>query len=182
MKPCREYKERVALAVLNREPGSELRQHLENCAACRAYAEEMERVCGEHSQRATALPEIEAPRRLNARVRDEIIRREGGLCCGIEIGASLRRLLQGMGIAAAAAIILLMLMQLSARKPTSSPAIAEATTPGVGETTRLAEPTFAAYHHRLARSVEELEASLRDHGAAASDGEVLKVSSAIDLP
>jgi len=51
----------------------------------------------------------------------------------------------------------------------------------VGETTRLAEPTSAAYHHRLAGSVEELEASLRDYGVA-SDGEVLKVSSAIDLP
>jgi len=86
-----------------------------------------------------------------------------------------------MGIAAAAAIIVVMLLQRSSREPTSSPAIAEAPTPRLSETTRLAEPTFAAYHHRLARSVEELEASLRDYGVA-SDGEVLKVSSAIDLP
>jgi hypothetical protein len=86
-----------------------------------------------------------------------------------------------MGIAAAAAIILLILTQLSARKPTSSPAISEATTPGGGETTSLAEPTFAAYHHRLTRSVEELEESLRDYGVV-SGGEVLKASSAIDLP
>jgi predicted anti-sigma-YlaC factor YlaD len=181
MKLCRKYKEQIALAVLEGERSSELSQHLENCAACRAYAEEIERVCGEHSQRAAALPEIEAPRRLNARVRDEITRSEGSLCCGIEIGVSLRRLLQAMGIAAAAAIIVVTLMQLSSREPTSSPAIAEATTPGVSETTTLAEPTFAAYHHRLARSVEELEATLRDYGVA-SDGEVLKASSAIDLP
>jgi len=86
-----------------------------------------------------------------------------------------------MGIAAAAAIIVVMLMQRSSREPTSSPPMAEATTPGVSETTRLAEPTFAAYHHRLARSVEELEASLKEYGVA-SDGEVLKASSAIDLP
>jgi len=181
MKPCREYKERIALAVLEGERRSELRQHLQNCVACRAYAEEMERVCSEHSQRAAALPEIEAPRRLNARVRDAITRSEGSLCCGIEIRASLRRLLQAMGIAAAAAIIVVMLMQRSSREPTSSPPMAEATTPGVSETTRLAEPTFAAYHHRLARSVEELEASLKEYGVA-SDGEVLKASSAIDLP
>ena len=181
MKPCREYKEWIALAVLEGERCSELREHVQNCVACRAYAEEMERVCGEHSQRAAALPDVEAPRRLNARVREAITRNQGGLCCGIEIGASLRRLLQGMGIAAAAAIILLMLVQFSARKPTSSPAIAEATTSSVSETTRLAEPTFAAYHRRLARSVEELEASLRDYGVA-SDGELLKVSSASDIP
>jgi predicted anti-sigma-YlaC factor YlaD len=178
MKPCREYKERIALAVLEDEP--ELRQHLQNCVACRAYAEEMERVCSEHSQRAAALPDIEAPRRLNARVREAITRSEGSLCC-IGIRASLRRLLQGMGIAAAAAIIVVTLMQLSSREPTSSPAMAEATTPRVSEETRLAEPTFAAYHHRLARSVEELEASLGDHGVA-SDWEVLKASSAMDLP
>jgi anti-sigma factor RsiW len=181
MKPCREYKERIALAVLEGERRSELSQHLENCATCRAYAEEMERVCGEHSQRAAALPEIEAPRRLNAHVRDAITPSEGSLCCGIEIGVSLRRLLQGMGIAAAAAIIVVMLMRRSSSEPTSSPAITEAATPGVSETTRLAEPTFAAYHRRLARSVEELEASLRDH-VPVSGGEVLKVSSAMDLP
>src|SRR5688572_24187199 len=152
MKPCTEYKEWIALAVLE----------------------------GEHSQRAAALPEIEAPTRLNARVRDAISR-EASLCCGIEIRASLRRLLQGMGIAAAAAIIVVMLVQLSARKPTSLPPTAKAPTPGVSETTSLAEPTFAAYHHRLTRSVEELEASLADYGAV-SGGEVLKASSAIDIP
>jgi anti-sigma factor RsiW len=181
MKPCREYKEWIALAVLEGERCSELKQHLQGCVACRAYAEEMERVCGEHTQRAAALPEIEAPTRLNARVRDAITRNEGGLCCGVEIRASSRRLLQVMGLAAAAAIIVVMLMQLSSRPLTTSPAVAEATTPGVSETTRLTEPTFAAYRKRLARSVEELEASLRDYGVA-SDGEVLKVSSAIDLP
>jgi hypothetical protein len=86
-----------------------------------------------------------------------------------------------MGIAVAAAIMVVMFMQRSSREPTGSPAIAEATTPSRGETTSLDEPTFAAYHHRLARSVEELEASLKDYGVA-SDGEVLKASSAIDLP
>jgi len=181
MKPCGEYKEWIALAVLEGEWGSELRQHLQGCAACRAYAEEMGKVCGEHNQRAVALPEIEAPRRLNARVRDAITRTEGSLCCGIEIGVSLRRLLQALGIAAAAAIVVLVLMERPFREPTSSPALAEAAMPGVGETAGLAEPTFAAYHDRLARSVEELEASLRDYGAG-SAGEVLKVSSAIDLP
>jgi anti-sigma factor RsiW len=181
MKPCREYKERIALGVLEGERRGELREHLQNCVACRAYAEEMERVCGEHSQRAAALSEIEAPRRMNGRVRDAITQSENSLCCGIEIRPSLRRLLQGMGIAAAAAIIAVMLMQGFSRKPTKAPAMVEATTPHASETTRSAEPTFAAYHHRLARSVEELEASFRDHGVA-SDGEMLKASSAIELP
>lgn len=181
MKLCRKYKERIALAIVEGDPRSDLRHHLESCAACRAYAEEMESVCGEHGQRAAALPEVEAPARLNARVRDAITRSEGSLCCGIEIRVSLRRLLQAMGIAAGAAIIVGMLVQLSSPEPTSSPAMAEATTPRMSEATRSAEPTLAAYHHRLARSVEELEASLRDYGVA-SDGEVLKASSAIDLP
>jgi hypothetical protein len=41
----------------------------------------------------------------------------------------------------------------------------------------LSEPTLAAYRQRLARSVEELEASLKDYGTA-NGGELLRVSSA----
>ena len=181
MKPCRKYKKEIALAALEGEPGPELRQHLRDCEACRGYAEEVERVCGEHNQRAADFSEAEAPTRLNARVRDAITREEAGLCCGVESRASLRRLLRGIGVAAAAAIIVVMIMRLSSREPTSSPALAEAAAPGVRETTRLDEPTLAAYHQRLARSVEELEASLRDYGPV-GDGEVLKVSSAMNQP
>jgi hypothetical protein len=65
-------------------------------------------------------------------------------------------------------------LQLAPRKPVPAPAIVEVTKP---EVPPIAEPTFAAYHNRLSRSVEEFEASLKDHGAL-NGGEVLKVSSA----
>src|SRR5688572_9159460 len=120
MNPCQKYKERIALALVEGEPGRELKQHISTCAACAAYAEELKRVCSEHRQRATELPELEAPLRLNARVRDAIT--QGGSCCGLEI--SLRRLLQGAGIAAAAAVVIALLMRLAPSEPTSTPAVA----------------------------------------------------------
>lgn len=170
MKPCRKYKEQIALAIVD----DEVDRHVLECAACAAYAKEVQRIYGEHSERAEALPEIEAPARLHGRVRDSITRHGGVACCGIEVRASLRRLLQGFGVTAAAAITLLVVFRLAPRKPLPAPAIVEVAKP---EAPAIGEPTFAAYHNRLSRSVEEFEASLRDYGAL-NGGEVLKVSSA----
>jgi len=170
MKPCRQYKKQIALAIVD----DEVDRHVSECAACAVYAKEVERIYGEHRERAEALPEIEAPARLHGRVRDSITRHEGEACCGIEVRASLRRLLQGLGVAATAAIILVVVLQLAPRKPVPAPAIVEVAKP---EAPAISEPTFAAYHNRLSRSVEELEASLKEHGAL-NGGEVLKVSSA----
>lgn len=170
MKACQKYKEEIALAIVN----DQVDRHVSECAACAAYAKEVKRIYGEHRDRAEALPEIEAPARLHARVRDSITRYEGVSCCGIEVRASLRRLLQGLGVAATAAIIVVVVLQFAPRKPSPTPAIVEVTKP---EAPAIGEPTFAAYHNRLSRSVEEFEASLKDHGAL-NGGEVLKVSSA----
>src|SRR5688500_17455366 len=113
MKPCRKYKEQIALSIfeseldgrprpqhLSTQPGNSrtaagedarapqaelLLQHLSECVACREYAEHMRQVYRDHSQRAAALPEIEAPARLHGRVRDSITRHEGVACCGIEV-------------------------------------------------------------------------------------------------
>jgi len=179
MKPCQKYRERVAFSLVEGELGSELRQHIAECAECAAYADELRRVCSAHRERAAELPEAEAPMRLNARLKDAITRADEGSCCGIEIGASLRRLLQGAGAAAAAAIIVAFVVRFSSGEPKTAPAVAEVPKPDLREGARLSGPTLAAYRRRLTRSVEELEASLREHDVVTA-GEVLKVSSATD--
>jgi hypothetical protein len=181
MKPCRKYRQQIALAIVD----DEVDRHVSECATCAAYAKEVERIYGEHRERAEALPEAEAPARLHARVREAICLFGGASSVepltffskrifGARRSSPLRKLLQGLGVAAAGAITLLAVLQLAPRKPVPAPAIVEVTKP---EVPPIAEPTFAAYHNRLSRSVEEFEASLKDHGAL-NGGEVLKVSSA----
>jgi hypothetical protein len=162
MRPCRKYKEPIALSLVEGALGDDLKQHISECAECAGYAEELKRVCSEHRERATQLPEVEAPMRLRA-------------CCGFEIGVSLRRLLQGAGVAATATVVALV-VRFSSGEPPITPTVTEVPAPGLSEEARLNEPTLAAYHRRLARSVEELEASLKEHGAV-TGGELLKVSS-----
>jgi hypothetical protein len=178
MKPCRKYKEQIAVAIVAGDLNGDLRRHVENCAACQAYAEETRKICAEHSRRATALPEAEVPVRLHGRVRSAIAGHETMPCCGMEIRASLRRLLQSLGIAATAAIVIAIWIQRTPPPTDLRPRTAEVKTRG-SEITKLSEPTFAAYHHRLARSVEELEASLLA-APVVPGGELLKVSSAIN--
>jgi hypothetical protein len=175
MRPCRKYKEPIALSLVEGALGDDLKQHISECAECAGYAEELKRVCSEHRERATQLPEVEAPMRLRARVRDAIVRGEYDSCCGFEIGVSLRRLLQGAGVAATATVVALV-VRFSSGEPPITPTVTEVPAPGLSEEARLNEPTLAAYHRRLARSVEELEASLKEHGAV-TGGELLKVSS-----
>lgn len=172
MRPCREYRERIALAVVDGDLGEDLKRHTQNCPACAAYAEELKRLCEEHQNRARSLPEPDAPPCLHARLAEAIRGRD--VCCGVEVRASLRRLLQGLGLAATAVIIGVVAVNLAGRRPPSPLVVTEVTTPEMRP-----EPTFAAYHNRLARSVEEFEASLRDHGAVGG-GDVLKVSSAAE--
>ncbi len=179
MKPCQKYKERIAFSLVEGELGSELRQHIAECAECAAYADELRRVCSAHRERAAERPEVEVPMRLNARVRDAIRGSDYGACCGIEVRASLLRWLQGTSIAAVAAVAVALLVRFSSSEPKTAPAVAEVPKPDLREGARLNGPTLAAYRRRLTRSVEELEASLREHDAVTA-GEVLKVSSAID--
>ena len=165
------------MAIVAGDVSGDLKHHVENCTACRAYANEMQEVCGEHQRRAEALPEVEITRGVQARVREAIRGAVEGSCCGMEISASLRRLLQGLGVAAAATIVIAIWIQ---RSPAPlPPTTAEVTQRGGSEIAKLSEPTFAAYHRRLARSVEELEASLQA-APAVNGGEMLKVSSAIN--
>lgn len=175
MRPCRKYKESLALSLVEGGLTGELKQHISECTECAAYAEELKRVCSDHRERATELPEVEAPMRLRARVRDAIVRGEYDSCCGFEIRAS-RWLIQSAGIAAAAAIVVALVLRPSSNESQITPTVAKAPSPGLSEEARLSEPTLAAYHRRLARSVEELEASLKEHGAV-TGGELLKVSS-----
>ena len=166
MKPCQKYKERIALAIMD----DQVDRHVSECAACAAYAKEVKRIYGEHRARAEALLEIEAPERLHARVRDSITLHECVACCGID--ASLRRLLQGLGVAATAVIILALVLNRAPHDAEPASAAVAVTKPDL-----IGEPTFAAYHNRLSRSVEEFEASLKDHGSL-NASEVLKISSA----
>lgn len=178
MKPCRKYKEQIAAAIVAGDLSGDLKHHVENCPACRAYANEMQEVCGEHQRRAEALPEVEITRGVHARVREAIRQTAEGPCCGFKVRPSLRRLLQGLGVAAAATIIIAFWIQRSPSPTGLPPSTAEVTTRG-SQITKWSEPTFAAYHRRLARSVEELEASLQVTGGA-NGSEVLKVSSEFD--
>jgi hypothetical protein len=179
MRPCRKYKERIALSLIEGELSGELRQHVSECAECAAYAEELKRVCSAHRGRAAELSEVEAPMRLRARVRDAIVRRDYDSCCRFEVRPFLRRLLQVAGGAAAAAIIVALIVRFSSSEPKTEPVMGEAPKPGITEEAGLNGPTLAAYRSHLTRSVEELEASLREHDAITA-GEVLKVSSATD--
>jgi hypothetical protein len=176
MKPCGEYKERIALAIVEDRLTEELQKHVSRCAVCRAYAEEVREICGEHANRAEALPEIEAPRRMRARVREAIFE-DTSDWLGLPVRA-LRRLLQGFGIAAAATIIIAVWMHRSPPSTVLPPNTTEITKTE-GALTKLREPTLATYHNRLARSVEELEASLQA-APMVNGGELLKVSSGIN--
>jgi hypothetical protein len=161
MKPCRPFKKRIALSILEGQNDAAIQDHLAQCAACRAYAEEIRVICAEHAERATHLPEEDAPLRLHGKIRAALDAPRG-------------RRNWFRPVAAGAVAVLTIGLYLHWRpSPKPMPGVATPSSPR-----QLSEPSYAAYRNHLSRSTEELEAALsrQDTGAGAGD-QLLAVSS-----
>src|SRR5215207_6441559 len=69
MKPCRSFKKRIALSIVEGQTDAATQEHLAQCAACRTYAQEIGAVWAEHANRAAQLPQRDAPLRLQGKIR-----------------------------------------------------------------------------------------------------------------
>jgi hypothetical protein len=160
MKPCRPFKKRIALSIVERQNDAEVEQHLAHCAACRAYAEEIHAVCADHTNRVADLPDHDAPVWLHGKVR-------------AALDGSRRRWSWAHPVAAGALAALVMVLYLHRRpspKPTAAVTVAV-------PRPQVLEPSYAAYRHHLSRSAEELEAALsRDDTGVGAAAEVFTVS------
>lgn len=163
MKPCCQFKERIVLSIADAKSDAALQKHLRECAACRAYAEEIRAVCGDHAQRASQLPEIDAPLRLHGNLR-VALQEKGRSWTWIR------------PIAVAGALpALIFLLYLQWRLSPKENRIVTVPPP---REIKVTEPSYAAYRHRLSRSAEELEAALSRYDAPdQGDNQVLKASS-----
>jgi len=162
MKPCRQFKERIVLSIAEAKSDAALQEHLRECAVCRAYAEEIRAVCGDHAQRASQLPEIDAPLRLHGKIRAALVKDE-------------RRWPWARPIAAGALATLVIILYLNGRP---SPKENRTVTVSPPREIKITEPSYAAYRHRLSHSAEELEAALSRYDAPGQgDNQVLKASS-----
>lgn len=79
MKPCLRHKKNLALlaaGVLESAKRMDLEQHLQTCAGCRQYWQEIRRVCAEHAAVAEAAPAVEESGKLYFHVARRIQPRE----------------------------------------------------------------------------------------------------------
>lgn len=162
MKPCLQFKERIALSIAEGSDEAAVADHVRQCAACRAYAEKIRAICSDHTQRASQLPETDAPLRLHGRLRDAL-REKGRSWTWIR------------PIAAGALATLVVILYLHWRPAPKENRIVSVPPP---REIKPSEPSYAAYRSRLSRSAEELEAALsRYDPPGQGDDQVLKASS-----
>jgi hypothetical protein len=162
MKPCRQFKERIALSIAEGTDDAAVVEHTSQCAACRAYRNEIQAVVTEHAKRAGQLPEIDAPLRLHGRLRTALQEKE-------------RSWTWIRPVAAGALATLAVILYLHWRPATQENRVATVPLP---QEIKVTEPSYAAYRSRLSRSAEELEAALsRCDAPGPGDNQVLKASS-----
>src|SRR5688572_2610436 len=160
MKPCRQFKERIALSIAEAQTDAAIEKHLLRCPACRAYAEEMRVVCAEHTDRAFRLPSHDAPVRLRGKIRaalDGTGRRWGWI----------------RPVAAGALAAVIVGWYLHWRSSPEPVPVVAAPVPQA----ELPDPSYALYRNHLSRSAEELEAALSRHDTAAPSDELFAISS-----
>jgi hypothetical protein len=175
MKPCRTFRKRIVLAIVGGDDDPGLTKHLADCAACRAYADEIRAMSSEHIQRANQVPNAEAPGRLRTGLANTLRERRQG-----PFILPWRWITAG---GAAAALVILVYLHSwpskTAPKTTTvskSPEIERAGAP-------IREPSYAAYHRRLSRSPEELEVALsRYEPIAGPSGEPFTPLTPANLP
>jgi hypothetical protein len=156
MKPCFSKRKLIvwlALGELDARRAQDLRAHLETCAGCRRYLEEMSAV-GERLAAAETAPEIEASASFHQRLLSRL-RAEQAPSPWETLAARLhwRAALPVMG---AAAVVVLMLA-LFPRQPAPSPPIRvsrpEVPPPSEGDLS----PTVANYQRAALRSLDDLD-------------------------
>jgi len=153
MKPCRAFKKRIALAIVGGDDDPALTKHLADCAACRLYADEMRAISAEHTQRANQLPNTEAPLRLRTALA-YAVREQRPLTLPWQWITA--------GAAVAALAILVYLHSSPSRTAPKTATVAEAERIETA-TGAIREPSYAAYHRRLTRSLEELDLALSQY-------------------
>jgi anti-sigma factor RsiW len=157
MKPCfskRKLLAWLALGELDARRAQALRAHLEDCAGCRRYLEEVTAV-GERLAAQPAEPEIEPSarfhRKLVARLRTE---QPVSPWATLFTGLNWRIALPAMG---AAALVLLMLSLLPRHPEIASPVqVSYSVTPPRAPAPDLS-PTIANYERVATRSLDELD-------------------------
>jgi len=167
MKPCCQFKERIALAIVARQTDVVLEEHLAQCAACRAYADEIHAIRTDHTERATHLPYESAPLRLHGKLR-------------AALNSTGRRWTWIRPVAASAFAALAVGLYLHWRPlPKPIPMVAAPAPPR-----RVIEPSYAAYRNQLSRSADELDAALSRYDAGVGTAsELFTVSTrALTLP
>jgi len=164
--PC--DRQSVALLTcesLPTEAAAELRQHLQQCAACREYFRELSAVCGAHASAARSLPAAETSARLHRRVAAGIRARPRS--AWREFFAANRPL--GLNLAGAAvALGLLLLLGLIWSRHSTPPVrvtVSSAPTPQAEPESFPTGSSLMAYRLALNRSSEDLDRLLTREAA-----------------
>jgi len=169
MKPCSKNRELIAWLVmdaLDAEPARQLREHLDTCAGCRQYRDEIATV-KEKLARVEIAPELQASAAFHRRWTGAINSKPSGSVWDT-IVAQFRgyRLSWRVALPALAAIVLVVLAMftLTPRRETPSPVQASARTVSQPKLKAELPPTFANYEMAANRSLEAFDELLTREG------------------
>jgi len=171
MKPCVEMKERIALFAASAIPADEaaaLREHIENCAGCRAYWEGVRMVCHQHGARGRqwpeAVPSHDFHGRLVRRIEEHVSRRSWFRWSSEAFAwAAFPRWAMA---ASFALIVALTVIWWSLSRPSSEDRRLAVTNPANVPIFNVMRPlpSLARYRQVLNKSVDELDALLTREG------------------
>jgi hypothetical protein len=168
MKPCPKYRERIAwlaMEALENQPEPELRAHLDACAACRRYWEEMASVAG--SLRAAEPPAVLQPSASFHRRVVGALAEAPGRSAGEKLLAQVGFLWNWrLALPAATAIALVIAAWLMAAPRSGVPHSAPLANRAVASPAYKSnlEPTFSNYEMAAHQSLDKLDELLTEQG------------------
>jgi hypothetical protein len=163
MKPCSNYRKRIAwlaLSALDSREERELRAHLPTCPACRNYLEEMSCVSDKLSA-CRINPDIEASETFHQKLARRVKAQEAGSCWALPV-SGWKIALPAIGAAAAVLTALLLVLRPPVGSSPSPSPIKSVT--AIPSARRDLAPTISNYQMIANRSLERLDEVLTTEG------------------
>jgi hypothetical protein len=167
MKPCNKNRKLIAwlaLDALDARQAQELRAHLENCAGCRGYMEEISSVTEKLATAETG-SDIQATESFHRRVVDAVRATEGDSVWKTLVEQTRRAVLNwrlALPVAGAAVLLVLSLVVWHSRVP--SPVQRDAQTTKTPSFEADLQPTVGNYEMVANRSLEKLDELVTEQG------------------
>lgn len=160
MKPCRRNRKHItwlALGALNAQASQGLRAHIEQCAGCREYLDEISRVTHRLSGR-DSLPQVQASDEFHERLLNTLrVDQTEWLPVLQPARAIKQRLRMGLSLVGAAAAVLLLVSifwrHAATPRPSPLPVLADASSSKSGDLA----PTVSNYQMVANQSLEKLD-------------------------